>query len=124
MQLLTTNFSDARLVSADQYVSSPELAGIIEACALLSMDARVKPAEQGNFLALSLALRDQLRVLVAKIFTGNTTEVQAANKQLKTVNQQMKATLDEINKAAKTIEMLGELVSQLSKLVKIAGVLM
>lgn len=110
-------------IADDQTVDGPGLAAAVSVCFRVARDGRYSEAERGAFYANGVMLREQMKVLLGDIFDEGTDDLVQANAMIKTVNAELGATLADINRAADTIEQLGALVAQLTKLVELAGVL-
>lgn len=114
---------DASVLVADQYVDVDTLGSSISTCFRLARDGRYSESQRGSFYAKGVALREQWKVLLGEAFDAGTPDLVKANATIKAVNASLAETLRDINKAADTIQQLGTLVAQLTKLIEIVGTL-
>lgn len=70
-------------------IDSATLSALVKSCFLLSMDGRLTPQQQGEFLVAGKRLRGLLLNLISAQFNPSTAAVVAANAQLGAVNQQI-----------------------------------
>lgn len=101
--------------------SNAELAQIIELCFDLSMDARIAPGAQKEFLAIGKRLRGSLLNLLSAQFNEGTKEVILANGLIKQLNEGLSGTTQVLKNTADFITQLGELVAILDSLLKLVG---
>lgn len=113
---------DANQLSAQQaQVDTNQLTDIVNQCFLASMDGRFTQEQRGQFLAFGAGTREQLRMILGKVFENATTEVNQANSAITAVNKNLKSTIEDLSHIANTIEQLGRLVAVLDALIKMAG---
>jgi hypothetical protein len=92
-----------------------------ERCFDLSMDARVKPEDQKEFLAIGKRLRGSLLNLLTAQFEKNTGAVLKANSKIDEVSRTLSSVTRVLKNTSQTIAQLGELVSILDDLLKVAS---
>ncbi|MEJ6789530.1 hypothetical protein BrevBR_08240 [Brevundimonas sp. BR2-1] len=110
-------------IAEDQTVDGPGLAAAVSVCFRMARDGRYSSEARTAFYDSGVMLRDQMKILLAEVFNEGTDDLLEANALIKTVNADLAATLADVNRAADTIEQLGALVTQLTKLVELGDVL-
>lgn len=122
---MTLTFSKGVLFTADQperpAIDSAALAVIINDCFKAARSGRFSRGQRGSYYSAGVALREQFKVLVGEWFDEGSDELTAANQKIKDVNAELKVALEDIDRAAGTIESLGELVDQLTGLIGLAA---
>ncbi len=96
------------------------LTEIIEACFDLSMHGQVPPEQRADFLALGKRLRGTLVNLLTAEFIEGTAAVSEANRKISELNQALKQEAKALANIANTVEQIGQLVSTLDGLLKLA----
>jgi hypothetical protein len=102
-------------------INNGELTQVIDHCFDLSMDGRVHPDDRNEFLALGKRLRGSLLNLLTARFEEGTQEVIEANTKIEGLNKSLSSTTQVLNNTAQGIRQLGQLVSILDGLLKIAS---
>jgi hypothetical protein len=111
-------------IKADQKADIMALAETISDVSLSAMDLRNPPDVRGTLSALAYRLNDDLVALSRRFFVSGLDELEAANKKIKEANAMAKKSLADIAKCAATIAVLGQLVTALTELLRIAGLLL
>lgn len=119
-----TSLSLDTLDVAAHTVDTTQLAEIVKQVFLLSLDGRLSPGMRGNFNALGVQLREQLRKLLREVFEGDVEALRQANAEIGRINGDLKQAVEKIDRAADSIEQLGALVGALDKLIGVAGIVL
>ncbi len=98
-----------------------QLTEIIGQCFDYSMDGRLSPAQQNDFLTIGKRLRGSLLNLLSATFNDGTKEVVDANRLLNERNQELTNATQLLNNAATVLNKLTELVGVLDGLLKLAA---
>jgi hypothetical protein len=101
-------------------VDNSSLEKIVSASFLYSLDGRVIPQLQDQFLDAGIKLRKQLVRTKAAAFNNATNEVTDANKKLKVVNDKLAEEATALANVAQTVGDVAALVKVLDNLLKLA----
>jgi hypothetical protein len=101
--------------------NNPGLTEIIDQCFDYSMDGRVSPADQTEFLAIGKRLRGSLLNLLSANFNDGTKAVLDANQSIDDLNKDLANSAQVLANAATTLNELDQLVGILDGLLKLAS---
>jgi phage tail tape-measure protein len=99
-----------------QPIDTTTLASDVSQAFDLSLDGRFSLGQRGAFNALGHRLRDQLSILLAKLFDAETEAYKTASEEIVAVDAKLAETKADITQAADCIESLGRLAASLDTL--------
>lgn len=105
----------------NERIDSVGLAGLIDRLLDLSGDLRLSPAERAECLAAAKRLRGYLLNLLTARFNQGTPRLLEANAALTSVNADLKAAAQQLQKLAATLESVAKLVGILDDLLRLAS---
>jgi len=102
-------------------IDGKQLVQCINFCLDLSMDGRLTDQQQSEALALAKRLRGSLMNLLTAEFPKDSVAVKEATEKLKSANEMLKQTKEQIDKFANTVAAVNEVLSKLDGLLSIVG---